>query len=74
VVVTFIAGGNREYPEKTTDLQHVTDTQCCIARYTSSGTRFEHRTLVVIGTDYLDSCKSSYYTITSMTAPPRYKH
>jgi hypothetical protein len=30
---------------------------------------FEFITLVVIGTDYIGSCKSNYHTITTTTAP-----
>ena len=30
---------------------------------------FELTALVVIGTDYIGSCKSNYHTITSTTAP-----
>jgi len=30
---------------------------------------FELTPLVVIGTDYIDSCKSNYHTITTTTAP-----
>ena len=43
-------------------------TICCI-EYTSPWTGFELMTLVVIDTDYTDSCKSDYHTITTMMAP-----
>jgi hypothetical protein len=33
---------------------------------------FEHTTLVVIVTDYIDSCKSNYHTITTTAAPFRF--
>ena len=32
-------------------------------------TGFKLKALVVIGTDYIDSCKSNYHTITATTAP-----
>ena len=52
-----------EYPEKTTDkLYH-------IMLYTSPWSRFELTTSVVIGTDWLGSCKSSYHTITATKSP-----
>jgi hypothetical protein len=35
----------------------------------SNTPRHELTTLVVIGTDYVGSCKSSYHTILTMTAP-----
>jgi hypothetical protein len=38
-------------------------TRCCI-EYTSTWTRFELTTLVVIDTDSISSCKSNYHTIT----------
>jgi hypothetical protein len=41
-------------------------TQCCI-KYTSPQAGFELRTLVVIGTDCIGFCKSSYHTITTTT-------
>ena len=59
-----------EYPEKTTDLSQVTDnliTYCCI-EYTLARTWLELTTLVVIDTDCIGSCKSNYYTITTMMA------
>jgi hypothetical protein len=37
--------------------------------YTLSWTWFELTTLVVIGTDWTDSCKSNYQMITAMTTP-----
>ena len=41
-------------------------TQCCM-EYTLSWTRFEPKTLVLIGTDCTGSCKSNYHTITTTT-------
>jgi hypothetical protein len=49
-----------EYPQKTTDLSQVTDKFDYIMLY------WEFKTLVEIGTDFTGSCKSNYYTITTM--------
>ena len=40
-----------------------------IMLYTSPWSRFELTTSVMIGSDYIGSCKSSYHTITVTTAP-----
>ena len=59
-----------KYPEKTTDLPLVTDKLCHIMyRVHLAWAGFELTTLVVIGTDGIDSCKSNYHTITTMTVP-----
>ena len=56
--------------EETIDLPQVPDKRyhkICI-KYTSPRVGFELLTLVVIGIDCTDSCKSNYHTITVMMA------
>jgi hypothetical protein len=55
-------------PGKTTYLSQVTE-KLYRMLCTSPWSRFELTTLVVIGTDYIGSCKSNYHTITATTAP-----
>ena len=59
----------QEYPEKTIDLSQITDKLYYIMLYTSSWSRFELTTLVVIGSDFIGSYKSNYHTITGTTTP-----
>ena len=52
-----------ENREKTTNLAQVTDKLYYLMLYISPCSRFELTTSVVIGTDYIGSCKSNYHTI-----------
>jgi hypothetical protein len=55
--------------EKTTDLSQDTDKLYHIMLYTSSWSRFEFTTSVMIGTDCTGSCKSIFHMITATMAP-----
>ena len=57
-----------EDPQKTTNLSQVTDKLDHIMLYTSSWSRFDLTTSMVIGTDCIGSCRSNYHTITATTA------
>ena len=69
MAVSFIGGGNRRTRWKPSacrkSLTHFYHIMLC----TSPWARFELTTSVVIGTDCIGSCKSSYHTITVTTAP-----
>ena len=57
--------------DKTTDLQQVIDSlyRIMMDRVHLAWTVFELTTLVVIGTNYIGSCKSNYHAITTTTVP-----
>jgi len=56
-----------EYPERTTSPSQSTDKLDHIMLYTSTWSRFELTTSVVICTDCKCSCKFNYYAITATT-------
>ena len=58
MAVSFIGGGNRG---KNTELSQVIDKLYHIMLYTSSWSKFELTTSVVICTDYICSCKYNYH-------------
>ena len=59
-----------EDTEENANLSQVTDKLYHIMLYTSPRSRFKLTTSVVIGTDFIDSCKSNYHMITATTAMP----
>jgi hypothetical protein len=64
-----------EYPDKTSDLSELADKlyhiKLCLL-HLSVWAEFKLASLVVIGNDCMDSCKSNYHTITATTAPFRH--
>jgi hypothetical protein len=54
-----------EYPEKTTDPPQINDKLYHKMLYTSPRAGLELTTSVVIGTDYIGSCKSNFHAITT---------
>jgi hypothetical protein len=70
VAVSFIGEGNRSTRRKTPDLPKITDKLYHIMLYREhlACAGFELSKLVLIGIDYIGSCKSNYHTITTTTA------
>ena len=71
MAISVIGGGNRRTRRKpSTCCKSLTNfiTKCCI-EYTSPWTGFKLTTLIVIGTDCTDNCKSNYHTIMTTTPP-----
>ena len=70
-IVSFICGGNRSTRRKPPTCRESLNnpiTECCFEN-TSPWAGYELTTLVVIFTDCICSCKSSYHTITTMMVP-----
>ena len=61
-----------EDPKNTTDLSQVIDKLYHIMLYTSTWSRFELTTIVVIGADCIGSCKSNCHAITATKIYPNY--
>ena len=73
MTASLIGGGKKStWRKPQTDLLQVTDklyhiTLTCI-EYTSLWAGFQLTTLMVIGTDWIGSCKSNYHTIMTLTS------
>jgi hypothetical protein len=52
-------------------LSHLTLSHNVVSSTPRQWARFEPTTLVMIGTDFTSSCKSTYHTTTSTTAPKK---
>ena len=59
--------------EKTTDLSLTNFITISRLEYTSPWVGLNLTTLVVIGTDFIGSCKSNYHTITTIMSPKIFK-
>jgi hypothetical protein len=69
MAVSYYCWKNSEKdPEKIIGLSQVNDKLHQKMLYTSPWSGFELATSVVMGTDYIGSCKSNYHTITAMMA------
>jgi hypothetical protein len=68
MAVSFIGGGNQSTQRKPPTF-HMSLTNLMLHRVHFVRAEFKLTTLLVIGTDFIGSCKSNYHMITTTTAP-----
>ena len=74
VAISFIGEGNQSTWRKPLNCRKSLTNFYHIMLYQVARVGFELITLVVIGTDCIDSCKSNYHMITTTTAPKTYQY